>query len=238
MGARAKIQDSGPAAELGAKQRELHDAQIGQNLAETWQGYGTTFETTAESADAAAQAQASEDPLRGGLNKAKGDVRIEHALPDKKVAGEQAQGRDEFRTSDLGVGAGTTDVFALLKLPLDMQRVILGYVPLRDLARLACLCKDLRTPYRDRTQERDAAVTDALESHFTAEFRDGLTPAQTALPHDLIVDPPVRTLPLAVKYLHIMTITLTHLPQANLALALSERYHVVTRCICSEVTLQ
>jgi hypothetical protein len=76
-----------------------------------------------------------------------------------------------------------------------MQRLILGYVPLRDLARLACLCKDLRTPYGERVKERDAAVTTVLESHFTAEFREGLTPAHTALPYDLVVDPPVRTLP-------------------------------------------
>jgi hypothetical protein len=77
-----------------------------------------------------------------------------------------------------------------------MQRAILGCVPLRDLARLACLCKDLRTPYQDRHWERDTAVAKALGCHFTAEFREALTPSQTALPHDLIVDPPVRALPL------------------------------------------
>jgi hypothetical protein len=186
------------AAEAGAKQRELHDAQIGQKLAETWQGYGTTYGTTAEPADAAAQAQASEDPLGGGLNMGKGDGQIEHALPDEKLAGAQAQHRDEFRTCDLGAGPGATDVFPLLQLPLDMLRVILGYVPLRDLARLACLCKDLRTPYRDRTRKRDTAVADVLDSHFTAEFRKRRTPAQTALPHDLIVDPPVRAVLLVI----------------------------------------
>jgi hypothetical protein len=82
--------------------------------------------------------------------------------------------------------------FPLLKLPEEMQRLILAHVPLRELARLACLSKELRAVYRDRTRDRDAAVTALLESHFPAGFREGLTPEQTALPNDLIVDPPVR----------------------------------------------
>jgi hypothetical protein len=47
--------------------------------------------------------------------------------------------------------------------------------------------------YLDRVRERDAAVAARLQSYFTAEFRAGLSLAQTALPRDLIVYPPVRS---------------------------------------------
>jgi hypothetical protein len=83
-------------------------------------------------------------------------------------------------------------VFQLFDLPADMQRVTLGYLPLVDLARVACLSKELRTAYVDRVMKRDTAVAALLESHFTADFREGLKPAQTALPWDLIVFPQVR----------------------------------------------
>jgi hypothetical protein len=85
-------------------------------------------------------------------------------------------------------------VFSLLDMPADMQRVILGYVPLSDFARLACVSKELRTAYVERVTERDATVTAMLQSHFTAGFREGLSPAQTVLPWDLIVSPQVGEL--------------------------------------------
>ncbi len=88
----------------------------------------------------------------------------------------------------------------LLELPPEMQGLILGHLSLPELARLACVSKDLCAAYEDRTGVRDAAVAKLLESQFTAEFRDGLTPADTALPYDLIVDPPVRGSPLADMY--------------------------------------
>jgi hypothetical protein len=196
MGNRAKMEDPDSAAGSGAKQRKLLDAHLGQNPAESQQKSSRSG-NTAEPEDAPVRSQGSGGQVEGGLKEGKGNEQIEHALPDENAAGVQTLGSDEFGASDLGVAPGTADVSLLLELPFDMQRVILGYVPLRDLARLACLCKDLRTPYWDRTQERDAAVANALESHFPANFREGLTPAQTALPHDLIVDPPVRALPLA-----------------------------------------
>jgi hypothetical protein len=68
----------------------------------------------------------------------------------------------------------------------------MAYVPLRNLAQLACLCKAFRALYLERVMEREEVVSGLLETHFTAEFREGLYPAETALPRDLIVDPPVR----------------------------------------------
>ncbi len=84
------------------------------------------------------------------------------------------------------------DIFSLLELPEDMLRIIVGYLPLADLARLACVSKELHTPYVERVNQRDTAVSALLELHFTAEFRQGLSPAQTALPRDLVADPQVR----------------------------------------------
>jgi hypothetical protein len=73
-----------------------------------------------------------------------------------------------------------------------MQMVIWGFVPLADLACLACVSKQLHTACVDRVRKRDGVVAALLESHFTAEFREGLPPAQTALPWDLVVHPQVR----------------------------------------------
>jgi hypothetical protein len=83
-------------------------------------------------------------------------------------------------------------VFPIWDLPADMQMVIWGFVPLADLARLACLSKQLRTACRERVLKRNDVVAALLQSHFTAEFREGLTPVQTALPWDLVVHPQVR----------------------------------------------
>ncbi len=101
-------------------------------------------------------------------------------------------GESKYLLSQTLVVVQDSKGFPILELPLDVQRLIFRNVPLRDLARLACLSKDLRAAYRDRTAVRNATVAKVLGSHFTAEFREGLTPAQTALPSDLIVDPPVR----------------------------------------------
>lgn len=84
------------------------------------------------------------------------------------------------------------ETFPLLKLPGDLQRVILSYVPFREMAQLACSRKELRTVYLDRIRDRDAEVAARLESGFTAEFREGISLSETALPMDLIVYPPVR----------------------------------------------
>ncbi len=98
------------------------------------------------------------------------------------------------------MGVKVSEGCPLLELPDDMQRLIVGHVPLREVTRLACLSKKLRTAYEDRTGDRDAAVAQLLESRFTAEFREGLSPADTALPNDLVVEPPVRAHPFADEY--------------------------------------
>jgi hypothetical protein len=85
-------------------------------------------------------------------------------------------------------------MFPLRALPEEMQRLILGHLPLRDLARVACLSMDFRTSYWERVTQRDTVVADLLQSQFSAAFREGLTLADTALPRDLIVDSPVRRL--------------------------------------------
>jgi hypothetical protein len=90
------------------------------------------------------------------------------------------------------MGVQGSEAFPLLELPLEMQALILGYLPLRDLAQLACLGKNPRTVYWNRVIERDAVVADLVKLHFTAEFRDSLRQVDTALPRDLIVDPQVR----------------------------------------------
>jgi hypothetical protein len=95
----------------------------------------------------------------------------------------------------LGVGVMVLATCHLLDLPEDLQRLILRKVPLRESAQVACLGTRLRTVYLDRVKERDAAVAGLLESHFTAEFREGLSSAEIALPRDLIVDPQVRGCP-------------------------------------------
>lgn len=71
-------------------------------------------------------------------------------------------------------------------LPGDVQGLILGYLPLRDLAQWACWSRRARPVYLERIRERDELVADLLQSHFTAQFREGLFPTQMALPRDLI----------------------------------------------------
>jgi hypothetical protein len=89
----------------------------------------------------------------------------------------------------------------LLEFPPDLQRYIMGFVPLREMAQLACLNKELRSVYLERVKQRDAVVTSLLESHVTPDFPKGLSSTHTAcaqcgLPRDLIVDSPVRHLSL------------------------------------------
>jgi hypothetical protein len=95
----------------------------------------------------------------------------------------------------LGVGVMVLATSHLLDLPADLQRLILQTVPLREMARLACLSTGLRSAYLDRVKERDAAIAALRKSHFTAGFSDGLSSAETALPRDLIVLPQVRGSP-------------------------------------------
>jgi hypothetical protein len=96
-----------------------------------------------------------------------------------------------------GVRVMELSVIPFFDLPLDLQRLVLGRVPLRALAKVAWLNKQLCKVYLDRVKVRDASVASLLQSHFTAAFRDGLLVMETALPRDLIVDPQVRPLPSA-----------------------------------------
>jgi hypothetical protein len=82
----------------------------------------------------------------------------------------------------------------LLNIPSELHRLILEYLPLLTLARLASTSKDFWAAYWGRVQERDRVVATRVKSDFTAEFREGLSPADTALPRDLHVDPPVRAM--------------------------------------------
>jgi hypothetical protein len=79
-----------------------------------------------------------------------------------------------------------------LKFPADLQRLILGWTPLRTLAQLACQNKELLDVYLDRVKQRDAVVAGLVQSQFTPEFRERVSNTQTALPRDFIADPPVR----------------------------------------------
>jgi hypothetical protein len=82
--------------------------------------------------------------------------------------------------------------FPFLDLSEDLQRRVLASVPLRQWAQLACMKKSLRILYSERVRERDQAVAARLGSDLAAESREGLASAQTSLPRDLIVEPPVR----------------------------------------------
>jgi hypothetical protein len=97
-----------------------------------------------------------------------------------------------FRWLQWRFGKNLSLTYSLVDLPLHLQRLIVESVPLRTLAQMACLNKDLRALYLERVDKRDTIVAELLNSQFTAEFRRGLSPDAIALPLDLIVDPPVR----------------------------------------------
>jgi hypothetical protein len=97
--------------------------------------------------------------------------------------------------------AKEANLFPALELPEDMQSIVLGYLPLADLARLACLSKELRMAYVERVTKRDTAVAALIDTHFTAKFREGLSLAQTALPNDLVMHPQVGQSGLTTFYM-------------------------------------
>jgi hypothetical protein len=82
----------------------------------------------------------------------------------------------------VGVGVMEPSVIAFFDLPVDVQRLVLGRARLQALAKVACLNQQLCNVYLDRVEERDASVASLLQSHFTADFRDGLSVMETALP--------------------------------------------------------
>jgi hypothetical protein len=80
----------------------------------------------------------------------------------------------------------------LLDLPPDLQRDILGRVPLRKVAQLAFLNTELHSVYLDRVTLRDAVIVGLVEGHFPPEYSTQLSSTQMALPRDFLFDPPVR----------------------------------------------
>jgi hypothetical protein len=108
----------------------------------------------------------------------------------------------------LGLGVMVLMTSHFLDLPPDMQRLILGWISLREMAQLACLSTELRIFYLERVKQRDAAVASLLESHFSPESLEGLPSSQTALPRDSIIHPPVRR-PCFVTPLEVLSIKST-----------------------------
>jgi hypothetical protein len=81
---------------------------------------------------------------------------------------------------------------AIQNLPLELQSLILESLPLRMMRELARSSRERRPAFVARLTERERVVAELLSSHFTDEFRQLLPAAQTALPNDLVVKPPVR----------------------------------------------
>jgi hypothetical protein len=104
--------------------------------------------------------------------------------------------RLRLRNNELDARARSQEVevftFPVSDLHPDLQGHILEMLPLRKLAQIAPLSKRVHKMYLERVKERDAHVEDLIETYFTPEFREGLSPAETRLPMDLIVDLRVR----------------------------------------------
>jgi hypothetical protein len=83
---------------------------------------------------------------------------------------------------------------SFLDLSVEWQVEITRGIPLRDLAQLACISRDLRGVYARRVAQRDALTAVLVRTHFINQdrFQEGLTTDQTALPRDLIVQAQVR----------------------------------------------
>jgi hypothetical protein len=76
-------------------------------------------------------------------------------------------------------------------MPFDIQLAILADIPLAELARLATLGKALRAAYKERLKERGVCIEASLAEGWPVEVTEGLSAADTAVPRDLIVSPPV-----------------------------------------------
>ncbi len=90
---------------------------------------------------------------------------------------------------DAAPGAGNGLIWA--DLPPDIHEYILSLVTLAELAGLATLGKDLRAAYMERLNQREACIEACLAKDWPVEVTEGLSPADTAVPRDLIVSPPV-----------------------------------------------
>jgi hypothetical protein len=87
------------------------------------------------------------------------------------------------------------------KLPLDLQLHILSYAPLAALARMATVSKYMLAVYKERLQERQACMDANLAEGWPAETTEGLSPADMAVPRDLVVSPPVSPLCMVPSHL-------------------------------------
>jgi hypothetical protein len=90
---------------------------------------------------------------------------------------------------DAAPGAGSSLIWA--DLPLDIQRYILSFIPLAELAGLAPWARTLVAAYEERLEERQACIEASLAQGWPEGMMEGLSAADTAVPRDLIVSPPV-----------------------------------------------
>lgn len=91
----------------------------------------------------------------------------------------------------VGVLSGSQHGLNWTDTPLDIQLLILEYIPLAQLARLATLCKLMQAVYGERLQERETCIQARMAEAWPAEVTEGLSAADTAVPRDLITSSPV-----------------------------------------------
>jgi hypothetical protein len=91
----------------------------------------------------------------------------------------------------LGNYTGSQQGLAWTDMPLDIQLLIIEYLPLADLARMATMSNFMLAAYSERLQERQACIEASLAEDWPLEITQGLSAADMAVPKDLIVTPPV-----------------------------------------------
>ncbi len=72
-----------------------------------------------------------------------------------------------------------------------MHNFILAGASLAELARLAILSKGMRAAYEERLKERKSCIQERLAEGWPAQFTQGLSEEDMAVPRDLVVSPPV-----------------------------------------------
>jgi hypothetical protein len=86
---------------------------------------------------------------------------------------------------------GSCRSFSWTDMPLDIHLHILGFIPFADLARLATVGKGMLALYKERLKERQSCIEARLSKGWPKEVTEGLSQADTAVPRDFIVSPPV-----------------------------------------------
>jgi hypothetical protein len=86
--------------------------------------------------------------------------------------------------------------FPLETLPEELVGKILDYLPLKTLARLGCLSARFKRSYRNRLARRHGVFSQLVGHRFLdlwfLDEAQGIIPAHTAVPYDLIWDSQVR----------------------------------------------